>query len=506
MNASKNNVLEKDVSKRDVILKAIGISKSFPGVKALSNVDFDVRKGEIVALLGENGAGKSTLIKILSGVYQCDAGKIEMMGQEVRFDLPSEATAAGIGIVHQELNYVGTISIAENIYMKDIPRKGIRVDYKSMYKGAKEIIARVGLDLDPRMIVSRCTVAQKQLIEIAKVLSQDVKVLILDEPTSALNDIETEHLFSQLKQAAALGVAIIYISHRMDEIFELADRIVVLRDGCVIGQVQTKMTNKNALIAMMVGRDVSDMYKRQRFTPGDTILEVKNLTGSGLKNISFSARKGQVFGVYGLMGSGHDALGPLIFGQSEIQSGEIRVHGKQVKIRDPYDSLRLGIGYVPAERKSEGVVLNASVLENIMIPYHQKQREINIHKNEEQQITDKWIQSIQIRTPSPFTKVESLSGGNQQKVVLSKWLELEPDILILCEPTRGIDVGAKSEIFGILEDLCKAGKCVIMITSEMIELLSMSDEIAIICNGEITGILSAEEATQETVLKYAIGG
>ena len=500
------NIYPRDNARQEVVLRATGISKSFPGVKALSNVDFDVKKGEVVALLGENGAGKSTLIKILSGVYQYDEGRIELNGKEVRFNLPSEATAAGIGIIHQELNYVDPISIAENIYMKEIPRKGFRVDYKRRYTGAREILARVGLDLNPAMLVSRCTVAQKQLIEIAKVLSQDIQVLIMDEPTSALNDVETQHMFSLVRQAAASGISVIYISHRMDEIFELSDRVVVLRDGCVVGQVRTADTSKNALIAMMVGRDVSDMYKRERFEAGDIALEVDGLTGDGLRNISFKARRGQVLGVYGLMGSGHDVLGPLIFGQSEVGGGEIKVFGKNVKIRDPYDSLKLGIGYVPAERKTEGVVLNVSVLENIMIPYHQKKKGFAISRKEEQRITQKWIENIHIRTPGAATRVESLSGGNQQKVVLSKWLELEPDILILCEPTRGIDVGAKSEIFEILENLCRMGKCVIMITSEMIELLSMSDEIVVLHNGEISGSLSAAEATQELVLRYAIGG
>lgn len=495
------------IDTNEVVLRARGISKSFPGVKALSDVDFEVCKGEVVALIGENGAGKSTLIKILSGVYQYDEGSIELHGKKVRFELPGEARKAGIGIIHQELNYVGPVSIAENIYMKDIPRKGIWVDYKAMYKGAREILKSVGMeDVDPRQLVSKCSVAQKQLIEIAKVLSQNVDVLILDEPTSALNDVETQYLFSLVKKAAASGISIIYISHRLDEVFTLSDRVVVLRDGSVVGQVRTKETDKDALIAMMVGRNVSEMYKRKRFEAGDVLLEVSGLSSNTLHEISFAARQGQVLGIYGLMGSGHQDLGPLIFGQDEMLGGKVRVRGKEVKLRNPYDALRNGIGYVPAERKSEGVILNASVLENIVIPYHQENKEAMLSRNKEKEIADRWIRNLRIRTPSEKTRVESLSGGNQQKVVLGKWLEIERDILILCEPTRGIDVGAKREIFEILEDLCRNGKCVVMITSEMIELLGMSDEILVMHDGRITGKLNAEEATQELVLKYAIGG
>lgn len=503
----QNEVYQFDdrLSPDNVVLRAIGISKSFPGVKALSNVDFDVCRGEVVALLGENGAGKSTLIKIMSGVYQCDEGTIELNGKEVHFDLPSQATAAGIGIIHQELNYVGPVSIAENIYMKNIPHKGFAIDYKRMYEGAREIISKVGLDVDPRTLASQCTVAQKQLLEIAKVLSQNIKVLIMDEPTSALNDVETQQLFRLIKQAAASGIAVIYISHRMDEIFQISDRVVVLRDGCVIGQVKTAETNKNKLIAMMVGRDVSDMYKRERFELGELALEIKGLTGGMLKDISLKAYRGQILGIYGLMGSGHDEIGPLIFGQTETKAGEIYVFGNRVKIRDPYDSLKLGIGYVPAERKTEGVVLSASVLENIVIPYYQKKKGFRINRKNEERITQKWISNIHIKTPHAKTQIDSLSGGNQQKVVLAKWLELEPDILLLCEPTRGIDVGAKSEIFEILENLCRIGKCVIMVTSEMVELLSMSDEIVVLHNGQISGTLNAKNATQENVLRYAIG-
>ncbi len=492
---------------REVVLRATGISKEFPGVKALTNVDFEVRRGEVVALLGENGAGKSTLIKILSGVYSLDTGSIELMGKPVRFHRPSDAKAAGIGIIHQELNYVATVSVAENIYMGEIPKKGMFVDYKKMYSGAREIMSRIGLVIDPKTPIGQCTVAQKQLIEIAKVIAGEVKVLIMDEPTSALNDVETENLFRFIDKASAEGIAIIYISHKLDEIFRLADRVVVLRDGCVTGQLDVPTATREKLIATMVGRTLTDMYPKTKTEPGEVALEVKNLVNEALRDVSFTARKGEIFGIYGLLGSGHQDLGAAIFGQTIVHGGEIHVDGKKVRIKTPLDALQYGVAYVPAERKTEGLVLNNSVRVNIMASYYAKRRRSPFtSRKTEKTVTDKWIKSLSIKTPGPETKCETLSGGNQQKVVLSKCLELSPDVMILNEPTRGIDVGAKSEIYRILDDLCKRGKCVIMITSEMPELLTMSARIMVMHGGKISGLLSAGEATQENVLQYAIGG
>lgn len=487
-------------------MEAKGVSKSFPGVKALNNVSINISRGEVVALLGENGAGKSTLIKVLSGVYQPDEGELFMEGKKVRFDVPLEAKKAGIGVIHQELNYVATVSIAENIFMGNIPQKNGFVDYRTMYSKSREIMSAVGLDLNPKMDMGRCSVAQKQLIEIAKVISNNARVIIMDEPTSALNDIEIEHLFNFVRKAKSEGISIFYISHKLDELFEVADRVVVLRDGNVTGQVMIKDATKAELISRMVGRNLTDMYPKTVCSKGESILEVEGLTTQWIHDVSFSAKRGEVFGIYGLMGSGHQEIGTALFGKDMLHGGTIKVKGREVRILQPMDAISAGIAYVPVERKTEGLILNQSVEINIMAASYSKNADIFVNHKKDQEIGKKWISSLGIKTPSGKTAAESLSGGNQQKVVLAKWLELEPDVLILSEPTRGIDVGAKVEIYKILDELCRQGKCVIIITSEMPELLAMSDRIMVMFEGHSQGILSREEATQENVVRYAIGG
>ena len=487
-------------------MEARGISKQFPGVKALDHVSITLHRGEVVALLGENGAGKSTLIKVLSGIYQPDEGELFLEGKQVRFELPAEAKNAGIGVIHQELNYVPTVSIAENLFMGRIPKKHGFVDYARMYAESREILAEVGLELDPRMNLGDCTVAQKQLVEIAKVISNHVKVMIMDEPTSALNDIEVEHLYKLIHKAADDGVSIIYISHKLDELFEVADRVVVVRDGCVTGEIAIEDATHDMLVSRMVGRRLDDMYPKVGAQAGDAILEVEHLSSKWLRDVSFTARRGEIFGIYGLMGSGHQAIGPAIFGQDLLQGGTIRVSGKEVHIRSPKDGIAHGIAYVPAERKTEGLVLNQSVAVNAASAYYAKERKLLTNRKKDEDIAARWIKNLEIKTPGSQTIVESLSGGNQQKVVLAKWLELNPDILILNEPTRGIDVGAKAEIYRILDQQCQEGKCVIIITSEMPELLAMSDRIMVMFEGRVSGTLTRNEATQENVVRYAIGG
>lgn len=493
-------------SNHEVILRVEKINKSFPGVKALTDVDLKIDKGEIVALLGENGAGKSTLIKVLSGIYQADTGKIYMDGKEVHFEIPSQARDAGIGVIHQELNYVPTISIAENIFMGKLPKKHGFIDYKTMYAESKRILSLVGLDIDPKTTIGQCSVAQKQLIEIAKVLSCDARILILDEPTSALNDIETEYLFDLVRRAAKQGVAILYISHKLDELFAIADRVVVLRDGCVTGEVQISETTKDELIARMVGRELNDLYPKGKNQIGETVLKVEGLTTDSIRNISFETRRGEIFGIYGLMGSGHQRIGPALFGQDQIHSGTIIKNGKTIRIERPKDAIANGIAYVPAERKTEGLVLNQSVAVNLVAGKYCRDKARFLNEKRDSVISKNWIEKLRIKTPGEKTIVESLSGGNQQKVILARWLELSPDVFVLNEPTRGIDVGAKSEIYRILDDLCRDGKCVIIITSEMPELLAMSDRIMVMFEGEVAGYLSGESITQEEVVKLAIGG
>ena len=490
----------------DVVLEASGICKSFPGVKALTDVSITLHRGEVVALLGENGAGKSTLIKVLSGIYQPDAGEIRMDGQTVRFDLPLQARDAGIGVIHQELNYVPTISIAENIFMGKLPKKHGFVDYRTMYAESSRILKKVGLELDPRIQISTCAVAQKQLIEIAKVLSADARVLILDEPTSALNDVETNYLFDLIRRASEAGIAILYISHKLEELFAIADRVVVLRDGCVTGELNIRETNKSELIARMVGRELTDLFPKTSNPIGDLALEVDHLTTEAFQDVSFRTHRGEIFGIYGLMGSGHQEIGAALFGQIDHSAGSIRVCGKEVHIRQPMDAINNGLAYVPAERKTEGLVLNQSVEVNIASARYSRERPFWLRRKKDAQSAQKWIEQLRIKTPSRDTITESLSGGNQQKVILGKWLELSPDVFILNEPTRGIDVGSKSEIYRILNDLCADGKCVIIITSEMPELLSMSDEIMVMFEGRVSGYLKGSEATQEDVVRLAIGG
>ena len=490
----------------DVVLEASGVCKSFPGVKALTDVSITLHRGEVVALLGENGAGKSTLIKVLSGIYQPDAGEIRMDGKPVHFDLPLQARDAGIGVIHQELNYVPTISIAENIFMGKLPKKHGFVDYRTMYAESSRILKKVGLELDPRIQISACAVAQKQLIEIAKVLSADARVLILDEPTSALNDVETNYLFDLIRRASEAGIAILYISHKLEELFAIADRVVVLRDGCVTGELNIRNTNKNELIARMVGRELTDLFPKTSNPIGDVALEVDHLTTEAFQDVSFRTHRGEIFGIYGLMGSGHQEIGAALFGQIDHSAGSIRVCGKEIRIRQPMDAINNGLAYVPAERKTEGLVLNQSVEVNIASARYSRERPFWLRRKKDAQSAQKWIEQLRIKTPSRDTVTESLSGGNQQKVILGKWLELSPDVFILNEPTRGIDVGSKSEIYRILNDLCADGKCVIIITSEMPELLSMSDEIMVMFEGRVSGYLKGSEATQEDVVRLAIGG
>ena len=490
----------------EYVMEAKGIGKSFPGVRALDNIDINIKKGEVVALLGENGAGKSTLIKILSGVYQPDEGEIYLNGEKVVFEVPLAAKSAGIGVIHQELNYVASVSVAENIFIGSIPKKHGFVDYRKMYAESQQILSVVGLDIDPKATMGSCSVAQKQLIELAKVISNHAQVIIMDEPTSSLNDTEVKNLLNFVHKAASEGVAIFYISHKLDELFEVADRVVVLRDGKKTGELNIREATKDELIARMVGRDLTDMYPKETIPIGDEILKVENLETDFIKDISFSTRKGEIFGIYGLMGSGHQNVGTAIFGQDILHKGKISVHGKYVQINNPMDAINAGMAYCPAERKTEGLVLNQSVAVNIMSSAYCKDGSVFINYKKDEAVANKWIESLRIKTPSYKTDTVSLSGGNQQKVVLSKWLELNPDILILNEPTRGIDVGAKAEIYKILDGLCAQGKCVIIITSEMPELLAMSDRIMVMFEGRISGFLTREEATQEAVVNYAIGG
>ena len=484
------------------------ISKGFPGVQALSKVDLELKKGEILGLLGENGAGKSTLIKILSGAYYADSGKIFIDYELQNFKTPHDAQLAGVSIIYQELNYYDELSVGENIFVGRLPKTKMRfVDWKKLNRLAKEQLTKLGLNIDPKKKMSQLTTAEKQLVEIAKAISREMKILVMDEPTAALNDEEVTRLIKNIKQLATEGISIVYISHRLEEIFLVSNRVEVLRDGRRVGVFETQLTNKAELVKAMVGREISEMYPKRSISLGDTLIDIQGIGNDHIKDITFSTRRGEILGVFGLMGSGRTKLCEALFGIDKIVSGTVTVNGKELTIHSPRDAKRAGIAYVPSERKSEGLILKQSVRENFSTAIiHKIKKLMFIMRNTEQENAKKWVRELSISTPTIETFVELLSGGNQQKVVLGKWLETKPQVIILNEPTRGIDVGAKVEIYSIIEDLCDEGLAVILVSSEQPEILALSDRIVVLCEGKMTGILQKDEYSPERLMQYAIGG
>jgi ribose transport system ATP-binding protein len=482
------------------------VSKSFPGVKALQEVSFDLHEGEIHALLGENGAGKSTLIKVATGVYQPDEGTIGLFGKEIHFSNPDDAFASGIAVVHQELNSFQDLTVAENILFRQYPKNRFgMIDWKRMNKLAKAAMEKIEVEIDPEKRIKDCPVAEKQQVEIARMLFWNAKILILDEPTSSLNELETTHLLSYLKKIRNMGVSIVYISHKLDEIFTVADRVTILRDGMKIDTVSIVDTNSDILVEKMVGRTVDDMFASHEHRIGEEVLRVEGMTTSLLKGIEFNVHKGEIFGIYGLMGSGHLEIGKALFGYGESSNGRITIGGKIVKIDTAYDAVRNGLAYVPSERKTEGLVLPHSVRSNIMIAHYEVNGEKITSSKLEVDTAARWIDSLQIKTSGQDVAVETLSGGNQQKVVLAKWLEVRPTVLILNEPTRGIDIGAKVGIYKLLGQLCKQGVAIIMITSEMPELIAMSDRVLVVNEGEPKGLFERNELSEITIMQSIMG-
>lgn len=491
------------------LIQMEGIMKEFPGVLALNNCRFDLRAGEVHALMGENGAGKSTLMKILTGVYQKDAGTIEFKGQPVELSNPKAAQDAGISMIHQELNLAPDLTVAQNIFIGREPRRKLRLflDDRALHRQVKELFERMGLDMDPSIKVSELTVAKQQMVEIAKALSYNADVLVMDEPTAALSETEIEDLFRIIRQLRESGVGIVYISHRMDEIKRITDRITVMRDGQYIDTVSTAEVTTQDIISKMVGRQIYETSKPER-TAGEreTVLEVIGLNqGRNLKDINLTLKKGEILGIAGLVGAGRTELARAIFGADRIQSGEIRVHGRKVTIKGPHDAVRQGIGYLSEDRKRYGCVVDLDVKSNVAIAsYGSFLRPggwMNTAKIREQ--AEDMVSRLKVKTPHVDQEVKFLSGGNQQKVVIGKWLTRDCDILIFDEPTRGIDVGAKSEIYRLLNDLAAQGKSIIMISSELPEILRMSHRILVMCEGRITGELDHEEATQESIMHLA---
>lgn len=490
-------------------LELKGIVKKFPGVKALDGVSLKVKRGEVHALMGENGAGKSTLIKILSGVYKKDEGEILIDGKPVSIQSPMDSQRLGISVIYQEFALVPELSITQNIFLgKEISGAGPLVNRHAMAKKAKELIQRFNLNVSENKKVGDCTVGQQQMIEIAKAIGSNSWVIVMDEPTSAITESEKEKLFEIIEELKSQGMAIIYISHRMSEIFEIADHITVLRDGQYVMDAPVAEVDEDTLIRSMVGRQLSDIFSREKFKPGETVLEVKNLYRKGVfEPISFTVRKGEVLGFSGLMGAGRTEIARCIFGLDKADGGEIYLNGRKLNIHNPDDAIRAGIAYVSEDRRREGIVPLLSIRENMTLPslpWINKASWIN-HK-EELNISEEYIEKLAIKTPSMEQKIGKLSGGNQQKVCLGKWLCRNPHLIILDEPTRGIDVGAKAEIHKLIENLCRNGIAVIMISSEMPEVLGSSDRIIVLYEGKKTAEFDEIKGlTQDDIMKAASG-
>ncbi len=484
-----------------------GIQKHFPGVHALRGVDFDVLPGEIHALLGENGAGKSTLIKIMAGVHKPDEGELKFAGERVEFASPREAQARGIDVIYQELSLYPELTVAENIFMGHAPYRRAgpfkMMDWQTMNCRAKELLAELDVhDLDVTRKVGSLNVGNRQRVEIAKALSLDAKLLIMDEPTAALTETDVQHLFRISRLLKARGVGIIYISHKLVEVFELADRVTVLRDGQYIGTKNVKDTNESELISMMVGRTIENLFPKQDAKIGNVVLEVKNLNRQPLtKNVSFQVRAGEILGIAGLVGSGRSETAQVIFGILPTQSGQILMEGKPVTISRPAQAVAHGIAYVPEDRGTQGLIKQMTIRENVSLSVlNELSSATFIRQSAEQALTKKSIEQFDIKAYSGEQVVAKLSGGNQQKVVLSKWLASNPKVLIMDEPTRGVDVGAKSEIHRLMSKLAaEQGLAIIMISSELPEVLGMSDRVLVMRSGEIVAEFSRAEATQELV-------
>ena len=485
-----------------------GIEKRFPGVHALKNAGFDLRPGEVHALMGENGAGKSTLMKILSGGYERDGGTIHVDGNAVQFDGPRAAQDAGVGIIHQELSLMNDLTAAQNIFIGREPRRRFgRLDETALNAQAAEIFSQMNLNLDPRTPVHQMTIAKQQMVEIAKALSYRSHILVMDEPTAALNDAEIADLFTIIRKLRAEGAGIIYISHKMDELKQIADRVTIMRDGETVGTVPAAETPIAEIIKMMVGRALSDSaLELADFDESDVALEVKKLNrGHEIKDVSFKVRKGEILGFAGLMGAGRTEVARAIFGADPIDGGTVLVHGSKVVIKSPTDAVAAGIGYLSEDRKHFGLATGMDVRANIAMTNLEKfTSRFGVLDEAAMEATAKdYIARLGIRTPSDRQEVRLLSGGNQQKVVIAKWLLRDCDVLIFDEPTRGIDVGAKAEIYKLLIDLAAQGRAIIVISSELPEVLRISHRIAVMCEGRLTGTLDREDATQESIMKLA---
>ncbi|WIF95790.1 galactose/methyl galactoside ABC transporter ATP-binding protein MglA [Caminicella sporogenes] len=495
-------------SKEKYLLEMIGITKEFPGVKALDGVQLKIRPGSVHALMGENGAGKSTLMKCLFGIYKKDGGKILLEGREVNFHSSREALDNGVSMVHQELNQVQTTRVMDNIWLGRFPKKGFFIDEDKMYNDTLKIFKELDIPIAPREKIQNLTVSESQMVEIAKAVSYDSKIIVMDEPTSSLTEKEVSHLFKIIRALKARGAGIIYISHKMAEIKEIADEVTIMRDGRWIATEFIENITTDEIINLMVGRDLTNRFPPKTNEPGEVILEVKNLTATyqpSIKDISFELRKGEILGIAGLVGAKRTELVEAIFGIRRIESGSIYLHGKKINNKNPREAIKNKFALVTEERRATGIFPVLSVRFNAFISNIDKYIKSNKLLDEKKIIDDtNWvINSMRVKTPSHKTLISSLSGGNQQKVIIGRWLLTEPEILLLDEPTRGIDVGAKYEIYQLMIDLANKGKGIIMVSSEMAELLGVTDRILVMSNGRVAGIVNTKETTQEEILKLS---
>ncbi len=515
MNVTKNQQMKHQSKNDQPIMSMKDVSKQFSGVKVLQNVDIELFKGEVHALMGENGAGKSTLMKIMAGVYQPDGGSIVYKGEEVRWNHPMDARNKGISVIHQEISLSPNLSIGENILMGTRLKKNRMglISWNDIYEKAEKILTSIGSTLDPRADVSSLSVAQQQMVEIARALSLNSEILIMDEPTASLTDKEIEKLFTIIDELKRKGVAIVYISHRMDEIFKISNRFTVLRDGRLVTSGPISETNPTHLVKQMVGRELNELFVRKR-SENDSekkyqqpVLELKGVSDKKIvKNVSLKIFPGEIVGLAGLVGAGRTELVRTIFGLSELSEGEISIEGNLVQIKNPIDAIKLGIAHVPESRKEQGLLPNLSVKENIMMaqfPEYRKFRFLQYKKINRE--ADRYIEELGVRTASKEQNVMGLSGGNQQKVVIAKWLSIGPKVLLLDEPTRGVDIGAKTEIHKIINQLAEKGLAVLMISSELPEILGVSDRILVMHEGRLRAELTHTEATQEKIMYYATG-
>ncbi|HPJ64005.1 MAG TPA: sugar ABC transporter ATP-binding protein [Flexilinea sp.] len=490
------------------LLQMVNITKIFPGVKALSNVNFSLEKGEVKALVGENGAGKSTLIKILSGIYQPTEGEIYIEGDQVIINNPATAQRLGIASVHQEINLEPYLSVAENIFLKKQPKNRFGlIDYVDLFTDASYWLNQLGVEIDPRKPLGMISIAEKQMVAIAQAISMDSKIIVFDEPTSSLTQKETDQLFNVIDKLKEKNIGIIYISHRLEEIFHICTSLTVMRDGEVTGNKRIDEINSEEIIRLMVGREMKDMFHRTKTYAKEPVLEIKGLTVKGILNdINLTLHKGEILGLAGLVGAGRTELARAIFGDLPFQNGEILMNGKSIKPKHPSDSINMGIVLIPEDRKELGLILQQSVEENITITIlHTLQKVGFINKQKQKEKAEILCKELAIKTPSIQQKVKYLSGGNQQRVVIGKWLATIPKVLIIDEPTRGIDVAAKSEIHKILDSLASEGMAILMISSELPEIISMSDRVAIMYQGRINSLLEKKDLSEEIIVTFETG-